>query len=158
MPEVVLREITRENFSECASLTVEPWQVELVATNLKSLAEAKIDSALFPFAIYDRAAVGSPLDRHRMLGFTMLEIRRGVGFIVRLMIDKEHQRKGYGRAAMVEVIRQLRLHPEVRLIATSHRRKNEAASKLCRELGFRDWGVPWENPDPDEIYLALQDQ
>src|SRR5687768_14076997 len=114
MPEVVFREITRENFRECISLTVEPCQVDLVAPNVKSLAEAKIDSALFPFAVYDRAAIGAPLSEHRMVGFTMLEIRAGVGFIVRLMIDKAHQRKGYGLAAMLEAIRQLRLHPEVR--------------------------------------------
>src|SRR5687768_5657971 len=124
MPEIIFREITRENFRECISLAVEPWQDELVASNVKSLAEAKIDSALLPFAVYDRAALGAPLSDHRMIGFAMLEIRAGVGFVVRLMIDKAHQRKGYGRAAMVEAIRQLGLYPEVRLIGTSHRRHN----------------------------------
>jgi len=53
-----------------------------------------------------------------MVGFTMYELSAGVGFIRRLMIDQRFQRKGYGRAAMLEVIRRLTLHPEVEMIAT----------------------------------------
>jgi diamine N-acetyltransferase len=41
------------------------------------------------------------------------------------MIDRCYQRQGYARAAMVEVIRRLRLIPEVEMIATSHRRAHE---------------------------------
>ena len=59
MAEVVLREITQENFREGLSLQVEPWQAEFVAPNVKSLAEAKINPALFPLAIYDRTALGA---------------------------------------------------------------------------------------------------
>jgi diamine N-acetyltransferase len=157
MVEVVLREITPENFRECLSLQVEPWQVEFVAPNVKSLAEAKINPTLFPLAIYDRAALGAPLSDHRMVGFTMYELIASVGFILRV-IDRPYQRQGYGRAAMREVIRRLRLYPEVQLIATSHRRENVAAAKLYQGLGFQDWQVPWQNPDPDEIYLVLHDE
>ena len=70
-----------------------------------------------------------------MVGFTMYELSAGVGFIRRLMIDQRFQGKGYGRAAMLEVIRRLKLHPEVEMIATRHRRENEAAAKLYRSLG-----------------------
>ena len=157
MAEIVLREITRENFRECVSLKLEPSQEALVAPNVESLAEAKVDPTLVPLAIYDRAALGAPLGDHGMVGFTMYGPVAAVGFIKRLMIDKRFQRKGYGRAAMREVIRRLRLDPQVQLIGTRHRRENEAAANLYRNLGFTPWKVPWQNPDPDEVYVALHD-
>lgn len=158
MVDVVLREITRENFRECISLRVGRGQTEFVASNVQSLAEAKINPALVPLAIYDRAALGAPLSDHRMVGFTMYELIAGTGFILRLMIGEAYQRRGYGRAAMREVIRRLRLHPDVQLIGTSHRRGNEAAARLYRGLGFRDWRIPWPSSDPDEIYLVLSEE
>jgi RimJ/RimL family protein N-acetyltransferase len=56
-----------------------------------------------------------------------------------------------------EVIRRLRLDPQVQLIGTRHRRDNEAAANLYRNLGFGPWKVPWQNADPDEVYVALHD-
>jgi hypothetical protein len=61
------------------------------------------------------------------------------------------------RAAMREVIRRLRLLPEVQLIGTRYRRSNEAAANLYRSLGFIPWKVPWHNSDPDEVYMALHE-
>jgi diamine N-acetyltransferase len=55
-----------------------------------------------------------------MVGFTMYEITAGVGFILRLTIDRKYQRQGYGQAAILEVIRHLNLYPEVELIARSY--------------------------------------
>ena len=69
----------------------------------------------------------------------MYELTDAVGFILRLMIDEKYQRKGYGRAATIEIIRRLKLHPEVERIATSHVRENEAAARLYESLGFVDW-------------------
>lgn len=85
----------------------------------------------------------------------MYEVTVGVGFIHRLMIDRDHQRRGYGRAAMLEVIRRLWLYPEVEMIATSHRRNNEPAASLYRELGFVDWDIEWAQENPDEVFLCL---
>ncbi|MGH8057144.1 MAG: GNAT family N-acetyltransferase [Candidatus Entotheonellia bacterium] len=59
--------------------------------------------------IYDRAARGYPTPTVPMMGFVMYEVTCGVGFILRLMIDRKYQRQGYGRAALVEVIRRLKL-------------------------------------------------
>ncbi len=73
----------------------------------------------------------------------MSELKGGVGNILRLMIDRAHQRQGYGRAAVVEAIRRLKLYPEVQLIATSHQRGNEASAQLFRNLGFMPWDIAW---------------
>ena len=142
MVEVNLQPITLDNYMECLSLQVNASQTSFVAMNAKSLAEAKADSTLTPLAIYDRKALGYlPPDMPvPMLGFIMYELKGGVGFILRLMIDRAHQRQGYGRAAVVEVIRRLKLYPEVQMIATSHQRGNEASAQLFHSLGFVPWG------------------
>ena len=47
------------------------------------------------------------------------------------MVDYKYQQKGYGEAAMQELIRSwLKSYPEVESIATSYRQGNKTASKL----------------------------
>ena len=112
MPGVHLRPITRDNFRACIALRVADTQVGMVAANTQSLAEAYVNPALTPLGIYDAAACGFEEPPTPMVGFTMIERAAGVGFILRLMVDQAYQGRGYGRAAMTEVIRRLRLMPE----------------------------------------------
>jgi diamine N-acetyltransferase len=155
MVKVHLRNVTLDNFRECISLEVDKFQQEFVASNVQSLAEAKVNPNLFPLAIYDAAVAGYEKPQLPMVGFTMYEITDGIGFIMRLMVARQYQKQGYGRAAMLEVIRRLKLYPEVELIATSHRRGNEVASKLYRSLGFVDWEIAWAKEQETEIFLKL---
>ena len=155
MKQVTLHPITKENFNDCINLEVDVTQTELVASNAKSLAEAYVNSSLTPLGIYDVAARGWEKPKSPMVGFTMYELVAGVGFILRLMIDRKFQRQGYGKATMIEVIRRLHLHPEVEIIATSHRKENVAAGSLCRDLGFRKWEIEWAKEIEDEVYLVL---
>ena len=157
MAEVHLRGISLENYKECLALRVDESQSSLVATNAQSLAEAKVNAALVPLAIYDAAARGYERPVVPMVGFTMYELAAGVGFILRLMIDRDHQGRGYGRAAMVEVMRRLRLHPEGELIATSYRRENAAAARLYHSLGFVGWDIAWADPEGPEAFLRLRE-
>ncbi len=158
MALVHLRNVTLANFHECISLKVDESQKGLVASNVKSLAEAYVNSNLFPLAIYDAVVTGYEEPQLPMVGFTMYELIAGVGFILRLMIDHKYQRKGYGRAAMLEVIRRLKLYPEVELIATSYQRGNETAAKLYRRLGFVDWDIEWALEHKSEIFLKMPSQ
>jgi len=121
------------------------------------LAEAYVDPNLFPLAVYDAAACGYEQPEVPMIGFTMYEIVMGVGFIMRLMIDHKYQCQGYGRATMIEVIRRLKLHPDVEIIETSYQEKNEVAAGLYRSLGFRQWDTSDAEPDPTEVYVKLED-
>jgi len=155
MAKVHLRPVTLANYRECLALQVEEAQAGLVASNVKSLAEAYVNPTLTPLAVYDAAARGYEEPPTPMVGFTMYELAAGVGFINRLMIDRAYQGKGYGRATMIEVIRRLRLYPEVEMIATSHRRENVAAARLYAGLGFVPWDVAYATADADEIYLRL---
>ncbi len=157
MAEVHLRRITADNEQECLSLRVDDAQARFVATNAQSLAQARANPSLVPLAVYDRAARGYPQPRAPMVGFVMYEIDCGVGSILRLMIDRAHQGKGYGRAALVEVIRRLRLEPEVEMVVTSHRHDNVVVAALFRSLGFVSWELEGMALKPGEVYLRLPD-
>ena len=156
--KVHLRKVTRENFRECINLQVAESQKGLVATNTQSLAEAYVDRNLFPLAIYDAAACGYYEQLEvAMIGFVMYEIAAGVGFITRLMVDRKYQKQGYGKATTIEVIRRLKLAPDVEIIATSYHKDNEIAAKFYHSLGFRRWDISWANSHPTEVYVKLED-
>jgi diamine N-acetyltransferase len=157
MAEVHLRRITADNEQECLDLRVNDAQAKFVAANAQSMAQTKANPKLVPLAVYDRAARGYPEPRVPMIGFVMYEIDCGVGFILRLMIDRAHQRKGYGRATLIEVIRRLRLEPDVEMIVTSHRHDNAVVAGLFRSLGFVSWDLEGIALKPGEVYLRLSD-
>jgi diamine N-acetyltransferase len=153
--EVHLRRITDDNEQECLGLRVADTQARFIASNHHSLTQARANPRLVPLAVYDRAARGYPRPRVPMIGFVMYEIDCGVGLILRLMIDVAHQRQGYGRAALVEIIRRLRLEPEVEMIVTSHRHDNAVVAALFRSLGFVPWELENISLKPGEVYLRL---
>jgi diamine N-acetyltransferase len=155
MAEVHLRPITAANLDDCLALDVAEAQRGWVAPVVRSLAEAYAIPALVPLAVYDAAARGHEQPPEPPVGFTMYEVSEGVGFIMRLLIDQRHQRRGYGRATMLEVIRRLRLHPAVELIGTSYRRDNTPAAALYRDLGFVPWDIHYAQKYPDEPFLRL---
>lgn len=153
--KVHLRRLTKDNLRECLDLQVSDSQKSLVATTAQSLAEAYVDANLVPLAIYDAAACGYEKPEVPMIGFTMYEIVAGVGFIMRLMIDQKYQRQEYGRAAMTEVIRRLKLYADVEIIATSYRKENQIAIRLYQSLGFTLWDIAWTESHPTEFFVKL---
>ena len=155
MAEVHLRPVSNANVGECLALEVEEAQAQYVASNAKSLAQAAVNPALVPLAVYDAAARGFEEPPVPMVGFVLLELTAGVGFILRLMVDRRWQGKGYGKAAMLEVIRRLRLYPEVEMIATSYKRGNAPAERLYQSLGFVPWEIAYAQNNPGEVYLRL---
>ena len=130
---VTLREITMENFRECIRTDVAEHQRGFVASNMYSLAEAKADGVSIPLAIYAKGV---------MVGFTMYNFNStsGIGYIDRLMVAAEHQRHGYGRAAMLQVIDRLRNTKGCLRIRTSFKPSNVVADALYESLGFRRTG------------------
>lgn len=153
MKGICLRPVIRDNFRACIALEVREDQQELVAPNVYSLAQAKVNERLTPWAVYDRAVLGRDLHPDDpMVGFVMVQEMDGVGFVMRLMIDRRWQGRGYGRAVMKEILRRWKANPAIEVIATSVRKGNVAADTLYRSLGFVD------NPmveDEREQYLLL---
>lgn len=158
MTEVTLRPLragTSEDVRDAVrALRVAATQQSLVASVEKSLAQVAEDPALTAYAAYDGAQRGLDVPPERPVGFAVTEVRGGVGFILRVLIDEAEQGRGYGRALMLELVRRLRLQPEAEIVATSHRPDNPVMARLCASLGFEAWPTPWEAVD-GEVFLAI---
>lgn len=138
---VELREITRENWRQCARLQVREDQRNFVAPNSFSLAQAAYEKELLPLAVYD----GDTL-----VGFVMYtrEPQPEWGyFILRLMVDQAYQGQGYGRAVIVEVLRRLGLKPDCREVHISEVPENVVAARLYESLGFARTGQVVDGED-----------
>ena len=154
--KISLHNISRDNWQHALTLEIEPAQQAMIAPNVQSIAEAYVDPTLHPSLIYPEGCC-DPAPKSKPVGFLVYEIADcGVGFLLRLMIDREHQGQVFGRAAVIEVIRRLKLCPNVQRIATSHRPQNEAASHLFQSLGFVPWDTShWTTKAEGEVFLTL---
>jgi diamine N-acetyltransferase len=130
---ITLRDIDRENFRRCVKLEVHEEQKGFVAPNVFSIAQSKVEPTYMTQAVYDG---------EEMVGFVMYgyDEEEGCHYLGRLMIDKNQQGKGYGRAATEEVIRRLRAEPGCRQVALSVNPENRAAQALYKSLGFEKTG------------------
>ena len=141
---VTLREITRDNWRECVRIKVEPSQTQFVSSNVFSLAQSKYEPECVPLGIYDD---------EQMVGFIMYRPEdHGLAklwFIDRLMVGAEHQKKGYGRAAMTLLLERLRSQKGYNAILISFVPENAVAQKLYSSFGFEDTG---EIDDGELVY------
>ena len=135
--EVELKDVTAENRKAVAALELDPAQEDLVASNAESLAEARFDRDARPRAVY--AA-------ERLIGFLMYdagaaddEPREAV--IYRFMIDRRHQGKGYGRAALAKALHEIRAIPRVRKVSISYMPDNPVAKPFYASFGFVEVGL-----------------
>lgn len=129
METISLREITPDNFEAVLALKVREDQKHFVASNVYSLAEAKVFPDCVPLAIY---AGEQPV------GFSMytFEQKRQEWWIFRLMVDAGQQGKGFGLAAMKLLIERISALPGCRQIFISFEPENTTAEQLYRFLGF----------------------
>jgi diamine N-acetyltransferase len=130
---ISLRPIDASNYRECIELRVAPDQERFVASNLQSLADAFVwrDGAE-PYAVYSD---------DEMIGFALLfPLEEGRGFIlVRLMIDRRFQGRGYGRGALEAIVELVRSRG-LSTIRLSVVRENEQALEFYRRNGFVETG------------------
>jgi len=155
MVDVTMRPVDQSLLDGVLGLRISHEQEDLVASVQKSLAQVAADPALRAFAVFDASQRGLERPTEAPVGFAVIEVRGGVGFILRVMVDQAQQGRGYGRALLRELVRRLRLDPDVERVTTSHRRQNGAMETLCRSLGFETWVTPWVDEDDDEVFLAL---
>jgi len=142
---IELRKITENNFEECIKLEPKEEQKRYVASNISSLAEAYValtnnECIPMPYAIYDKDI---------MVGFIMLSYNEAdenddgnVYWVCRLMIDKGHQGKGYGKKAMAKALELIRTSPygKATVVSLSYEPENVIARTLYASLGFVETG------------------
>jgi len=125
---ITLKEITRDNFWDCISLEVDPEQVEFVTSNAVSIAQSKVQPECIPMAVYDDDL---------MVGFVMYCIDEDDSeyWIYRMMIDKNHQSKGYGKNAMELLLEKIKEDKSRNKIFLGVHKESVAAN-MYKSFGF----------------------
>lgn len=146
MKQVTLRKIDENNFLDAFHLTLKDGQEKFVSHPIRSLAQAYVYyRQCTPFGIYDGDA---------MVGYVMVIYDYDLQEydIWHMMIDAARQGKGYGKAAMEQVLKYIAQKPfgNSDRVALTCSPENSAALRLYRQFGFSETG----NADDDEIELA----
>lgn len=149
---ITLRKITLENRRAIFNLEVAEDQRNFVASNLSSVASCYVletnGGHPFPFAIYaDELPVGFVMLAYGITGYDEPSIAVDNYCIMRLMIDKQYQNRGYGREAMKKILEFIRTFPAgpARYCWIPYKPDNVTAKKLYESLGFRDNGEIFNN-------------
>jgi len=147
MKNITLSRIDESNFIDAFRLELADGQEIFVSHPIRSLAQAYVYyHHCTPFGIY----IGDT-----MIGYVMVIYDPDTREynLWHLMIDKNHQRQGYGKQAVqacIDYIRKMPFGPGTTVLLTCHER-NTAAIALYKSLGFRETG----NRDEEEIEIKL---
>lgn len=141
-----LEKITEKNFIDAFGLKLDAGQERFVSHPIRSLAQAYVyREQCQPFGIYDEEV---------MIGYVMVIYDYDIPEydLWHMMIDVSKQGRGYGRAALDQVLAYIRTKP----FGTSDRvtltcnRENSRALRLYKSRGF----VPTGAEDEEEIELS----
>ena len=124
---ITLREVTEENIRDCLNLDAGNDKKDFVAN---SFAIAWLHRASAnPLVIYSN---------DRPVGFLMLIIDSNpkTCHLSRIMIDKNHRRKGYAKAAILAAIDYIKQNTSCELLKLSVSPENTTAKNLYANLGF----------------------
>lgn len=130
------RAITEDNFDAIIRMK-RPDDEHFVASNAYSLAQAWLyrDAGdVYPFAIYDDDLP---------VGFMMLDedVDEKCLIIWRIMFPVENQNKGYGTAAIREIIRLAKDSGKYDFLLIDYAPDNKIAEHVYTKLGFKPTGV-----------------
>lgn len=137
---VGLRPVAPGDEAALVALEVAPDQVDWVAANSVSLAQARANSRCAPLGI---------LAADSLVGFAMYEdYGEDIFALHRLMVDQSEQRRGYGREAVRQLVEHLRERGAVTLYL-SFRADNTPAQAFYEQMGFRHH---LDEPDGERVY------
>ena len=141
-----LEKITEKNFIDAFGLKLDAGQERFVSHPIRSLAQAYVyREQCQPFGIYDEEV---------MVGYVMVIYDYDIPEydLWHMMIDVSKQGRGYGRAALDQVLAYIRTKPfgaSDRVTLTCNR-ENSRALHLYKSRGF----VPTGAEDEEEIELS----
>ena len=133
-----LREITKENWYKCTQLKITDEQRRYFpAPPVYWLAECRYMNDWHELAVYNDG---------NMIGFAVygLDEDNNEYWICAIMIDKDHQGRGLGKAATRQIIEIVKSRHGRSKLYIGHRKENLAASSLYESLGFRDTGERYD--------------
>jgi diamine N-acetyltransferase len=131
---VKIVELDAENWYECCELELTREQTKYMETNAISIAQSKFEASLKPFAIYFE---------EKVVGFLMYNtVKEELDgyWVFRIMIDKNFQGRGIGKAATKLMISEMSKLPNVKKILVGYHPENKGAHHLYSSLGFIDNG------------------
>lgn len=131
---VEIKELNEENWYDCCRLEVTENQTEYIETNAISIAQSKFEPSLKTYAIYYEGKV---------VGFLMYNaVKEELDgyWVYRIMIDKNYQGKGIGKAATTRMISAMSNLPDAKKIVVGYHPENKGAHYLYASLGFVDNG------------------
>lgn len=157
MAVVSLRDVTVDDWADVVALELHERQRDWIAPNHISLLQAHYGLGgeiahlvLVPLAIY----VGDTV-----VGFAMYNTSpaRDRYVVMRLMVDRNYQGKGHGRAALLHLLALFRALPQASEVAIGYQTGNDVAASLYRSCGFVDVSsdgdehLMWQtlNPQPE---------
>jgi len=132
-PAITLRQITKETVRAILRLEVAEIQKGFVAPNSVSIAQAHFEPKAWFRAIYTG---------EDPVGFVMMseDPDKSEYFLWRYMIDAGHQGKGFGRAALEQVIERVRGLPNATKLITSYVPGEGSPGDFYHLMGFVDNG------------------
>ncbi|MNO69405.1 Spermine/spermidine acetyltransferase [compost metagenome] len=131
---VKIVELNAENWYDCCELEVSTEQKEYMEPNAISIAQSKYEPTLKPYAIYFK---------EKVVGFLMynsVQEELDGYWVYRIMVDKEFQGKGIGKAATKLMISEMANLPNSKKIVVGYHPENLGAHNLYSSLGFIDNG------------------
>ena len=145
---VTLREVDDDNVQAVIDLSVADDQVDFVAPNVKSLAQAFATTKVWVRAVY--------LDDDPV-GFVMLsdDHEQPRYYLWRFMIDADHQGQGIGRRAMELLHDYVRTRPQGDRVYLTYVPADGGPGPFYRSLGYVDTGR--EHGGEREAVLVFDD-
>ncbi|WP_245331361.1 GNAT family N-acetyltransferase [Mesorhizobium sophorae] len=149
--EIRLASVTKANRALVTSLQLAPDQMDLVASNAESLDEAMSDSDARPRVV---------MAGDRVVGFLMYEAPQDddEARIYRFMIDRTWQGRGYGKAALRELLDEIRKLGHIRHVSICYEPHNEAARQLYSAAGFVEQGLDEDGEMIADLAFAADDR
>jgi diamine N-acetyltransferase len=141
---LTLQPFTPEWQDQLLQLCPAPDQVDFLPPVTEVIAEVKQFSQTRLWIAVDNACP---------VGYVVLARFAGVHWITRLLVDQQHQRKGYGQKILRLAIQQLRQQNRASEIRTGISRNNIVAQYLFEKMGFKV--INTQTNDPQELFYTL---
>ncbi|MCL2378665.1 MAG: GNAT family N-acetyltransferase [Defluviitaleaceae bacterium] len=159
---VELKKITilDDNMKECIALDIAPEKKGHVWSNAITLAVAhrrykNFSTAMECYAIYAEGKMVGLISYQHIVDSP---IYKETCYRIRpVMVDKNHQNKGYEEAALGILLEEIRRKPhgEATAIFATYHPKEEDMAKIYEYVGFTKTDMKWENPDDNDIIARI---